>query len=271
MTNIQAEPCESCGAILNETDRPGDGVTGKLCPRCRDLMLVREAFDARLIEIMTLGLRAGDVSHALAILDEVSNAWMPRDHDGWLDRSVRSSRALILSRNGRHEEALGDLRVVEANTSFGGDDYVLNKISIARTLEGAGRFSDALGELASVIAAWGELPIGMIPGLLSVYADIASDAKVAVDASYCHILAAWGAKVGMSIHTNVRIDDFREAARDADKEWNRAHRRFTAMCSAIRGSSREVREGAIDEYVASEPVGYLRERARSLLDEPEAE
>ena len=271
MTNAQAETCESCGTILHETDRSDDGVAGKLCTRCRDLMFVREAFDARLIDIMTLGLRVGDVSRALAILDEVNSAWMQRDHDGWLDKSVRSSRALILSRNGRHEEALGDLRVVEANTFFGGDDYVLNKISIARTLEGAGRLSDALGELVPVIAVWENLPIGTIPGLLSVYADIASGAEVAVDAHCCQILAAWEAKVGMSIHENVSVNDFREAARDANKEWNQAHRRFAAMCSAIRGGSREVREGSIAEYVASEPVGYLRERARSLLDEPEEE
>lgn len=266
MTDSERKSCDICGVSLGCAEGFVHASLGSLCPRCRDLMQVRDAFDSRLMEIMTLGMRARNVARALEMLDEVNNTWARLDHDGWLDRSVRSSRALILSKNGRHQEALGDLRVVEAGTSFGSDEYVLTKISVARTLQGAGEYREAVEELAPLIASWEGLPVGTVPGLVSVYADVASVAGFSADPSCFHALGAWARKVGMQI-SSVEASDLHRAASDALAEWNRGHQRFATFANKVQGAPQPIRETIINEYLTSEPIGYLKERARGLLDE----
>lgn len=263
----KSESCYTCGRAPDA--RVNDTIQAHFCSsRCRDLWQVREAFDSRLAEIVILGQRGGKGAEgAISIIDDLRANWLDRDHDGWLDRSTRSHRAMILADHGQYEEALDDLRKVEARTPFGTDDYVLAKKSISRTLEMAGRPEQALDELGLVIAAWEHLPRWTVPGLLGTYADIASSAGINTEISCRDVLVTWADKVGMQMPVELAVANVRAAIADASAEWNRGIERFAALCKAIQDKPRETCEGIIGGYVASEPIGHFRERARRLLEE----
>ena len=252
--------CNSCGAPVDAHSKSEEH-----CSRCCDLMQVRDAFDSRLPEILDHGLRGGDLGQALALLDGLDHTFGDRDHDGWLGRSIRTTRAMILAHRGRHDDALRELRTVESLVAFGTDDYVLTKESIARTLERSGRPVEALAELTPVVESWEQLPEWTVLGLLSVYTDIASAANQNVDERCQQVLGRWAERMGIPLSPGIVATDVRSAIRAASAQRRDGERRFSVFYEKFQRAPEKLRDSMTDEYIAAEPLGYIKARAMALL------
>ncbi|AKT39192.1 hypothetical protein [Chondromyces crocatus] len=257
--------CGSCGRHIEASSSDDATPQGFCSKRCFDLAQVREAFDSKLIEIVMLSRPGGDGERALEILDGLRNAWLDSDHDGWLDRTIRSHRAIVYQNAGRHQDALDELRIVESSLPPLSDELVLTKASIVRGLEGAGRYDEALEELTSLIAAWEQLPILRIMGILGMYVDITAAAGKVVDVICSEVLLQWSARTGIHLSSELVETDLPAAIRDATDRQQKGEKRFSQLCRFLESQTEEERTDTIRQYIASEPIIYLQQRASRLL------
>jgi len=258
--------CEECGQLGAE--RAIAGRRFVLCDRCNDRLLVQIALDERILEIVKLSTAEPD--KALAILDDVHENYRNIDHDGWLERSIRSQRALIFLQSDRREDALVELRAIERNLEAGSDEFAENKHSIATVLARDGKPRDAIYELDLALADLERLRTGTVVGLLTAYARVASDHGWTVPQKYQSTFERAVREWGMPVPADLVDSDLTQAILLAASQRLEAQARYVALLEELSGKPTDVRARLLREFIDAEPVGYFRDQARRNLDDGDA-
>ena len=240
-----------------------------VCARCADLVEVREASDRQLLTLARI--ERSDPERALQILDDLRRDYRDRDHDGWLDRSVRAHRADIFTWNDRYDEALSELRELRQILRPGSREYAENQHAIAFALNRSGNPTEALHELDLSLAHCEHLPVGTVESLLALYARIADkDGRVVPDAyrsSFDRVIDEWGIPVPLDL---VR-SDFTRSILVAVSQYRGAQDRYDALLEGLRGRPPDARARLLREFIEAEPFGFFRDMAKRSLDGGDAE
>lgn len=254
--------CEECGRLGAE--RAIAGRRFVLCDQCNDRLLVQIALDERIVEIVKLSTT--DPARAIAILNEVYEAYRHIDHDAWLERNVRSQRALIFLQSGCHEDALVEFRTIERNLEAGSEEFAENKHSIANVLARDGKPRDAIHELELALADREHLRTGTVVGLLTAYARVASEHRWTVPSVYQAAFERAIHDWGMPVPPELVSSDLNQAILLAASHHLEAQDRYIALLEELREKSPESRTRLLDDFVRGEPVGYFRDQARMQLE-----
>lgn len=267
--------CEVCGQRATTTRSLGRG-TVALCERCNEQMEARDAFDDQLLTLVDL--ERSDPEKALEILDKLRRDYGGRDHDGWLERSVRAHRGHIFTSNDRYEEALRELRDLREILIPGSRDYAENQGAIAFALNRSGNPAEAIAELEKGLI---ELENGPPDhpsvraennlGLLISCARIAKKQGWSVSARFSETFASTVATKGMVIPPDVMSSPLEDAILFAAARDREAGRRYESLVRELKGKSPEVRASMVRAYISAEEVGSYRELARKALLEEAAE
>ena len=264
--NMAGTECEECGRPA--TERTIAGRRFALCDRCNDRLLVQIALDDRILEIVKLSKI--NPSEAIRILDDIQNNYRDIDHDGWLDRSIRSQRALIFMQHGRHKDALAELRAIERCLKEGSEAFAENKHSIANVLACSGKPREAIHEIELALDSREHLPMETLVGLLTAYARIASKQGWTIPAGYQSTFERAVREWGMLVSSEFVSSDLTQAILLAASQRLAAQDRYVALLEELRGKPSDVRARLLREFIEAEPVGYFRDQARRSLDGGEA-
>jgi len=134
--------CKNRPATTKYTDRLGKR-TELVCAQCLDRLEVQDAMEWGMADILKLTDRER-YEKILGWIDTFEETHRHRDHDGWLARSVASSRALFLWEAGRYEEALVVCDIREKLGFENITDKWALASSRAHNYEGLGRHDEAL-------------------------------------------------------------------------------------------------------------------------------
>lgn len=267
------DDCEICERRATTTRRLGRD-TIALCDRCNEQMEVRDAFDDQLLTIVKL--ERSDPEKALGILNELWRTYGERDHDGWLDRSVRAHRGHIFTWNDRYEEALRELRDLREILIPGSRDYAENQQAIAFALNRSGSPYEAIAELEKGLTELEKGPpdapgvrAEITLGLLISYARIAKQQGWTVSSRFNETLASTVATKGIKIPTDVMSSSLGDAILFAAAREREAERRYHSFVRELSGKSPEDRASMVRAYITEEEVGTYRELARKALRAPE--
>lgn len=91
--------CELCHKTASHTYELAGRIL-QLCDRCFDRYEIQDAYEEKLFEIENL-IENQRYEEALGVLQEILATNYQRDHDGWLENSILSHQALILSQQGK--------------------------------------------------------------------------------------------------------------------------------------------------------------------------
>jgi tetratricopeptide (TPR) repeat protein len=266
--------CEICTRPATTTRSLGRDALA-LCDRCNEQMEVRDAFDSQLLTLAEL--ERSDPEKALNILNELRCTHGKRDHDGWLDRSVRAHRAHIFTRNDRYDEALRELRELREFLILGSRDYAENQDAIAFALNRSGSPREAITELEKGLTELEKGPpddsgvrARITLDLLISYARIANDQDWTVSSHFNKPFADAVATKGIEVPPDVISSSLRDAILFAAAREREAGRRYDSLVRELKGKSPEVRANMVNVYISAEEVGSYRELARkALLKVPE--
>jgi tetratricopeptide (TPR) repeat protein len=254
--------CNKCGAQTNCGDAPED--LSALCQACRDRDDVWKAFNDQLLRLTELG--RNDPEQAIKILDDIYTRHMDRDHDGWLERSVRAERALIFLNTNRYDSALAELRIVEGIIDPDSDEFAGNKIAMADVLARSGKPREALDELEAALATRQKLHTGTVIGLLTQYAHIAKKEGWSVPSIYQTTFEMVVFEWGIQVPAEFVGSDLTQAILVAASLRRDAQNRYVVLLEELRDKPPDVRARLLREFIEAEPVGFFREQARRSLD-----
>lgn len=256
----KCEECENPGVL-----RSALGRALVLCEQCYDRAELREAMNKTLPELVNL---TNEPERAFALLEEMRITYAMRDHDGWLDRSLRGHKAFIFSQNGRQEEALLILQRLAGEFSPGTDDHLATQAAIAVDLEALGRFREALEALENGLnVASGRYVLGALT-LFDVYARIADQLGEPVPSTYRglfdEVMRAWGIEVPEELYSRESLSAAVTFASEGKRAASRRHRRLR---NVMQRSPESERAKLLNQYIEEEQVGFYRDMARRELED----
>ncbi|MCC6554191.1 MAG: hypothetical protein IT372_14390 [Polyangiaceae bacterium] len=185
---------------------------------------------------------------------------------GWLDRSVRSQRALIMDEHGRYADALLELRIVENQLEPGSDDFAINKQFIANVLAHWGRHEEAIHEISLAMVQRERLRAETIAGLLTAYAFIAGEKGWTVPMEYQpaveHVVEEWG----MLVTPDLVRSNPTQSILLVHSQRLAAQARYVKLLEGLAGKPPDHRNHLLREFIETEPVGYFRDMAKRSLD-----
>lgn len=176
------------------------GMELNLCELCFDFFRVKDAYEAKLIDIAAAS-GAGRYERVLEILDEVWETNAAYDRDGWLERTILSHRALLLAEKGEIESAVAVLREVSSKTldAIGSprsqvlrgsqsdlSEFINIQHLLAESLDRLGRKDEALAELEktlSVLKVSDRVPLNTYD-LLSMYVEVSRKQRAKFSAEF---------------------------------------------------------------------------------------
>lgn len=161
--------CQSCHA--NDAEITRDEVP--LCRGCGEKFALQREYELRLCNVADL-LENRAFDEALEEIQATENALAPRDHDGWVHRSLLADRAMVLREARRWDEAL---RMFDARLALPFEDpgeQAGTGLGAALALVQLGRHEEARSRMPSVLDALERAhPMAVLPNLLQ-WADAGS-------------------------------------------------------------------------------------------------
>ena len=257
--------CEICGGgVAGSYTRCGE--TLQLCARCLDRMQIQDAYEGQLLELhrLTVDGRYADV---LAALDGLFAQHRGRDHDGWLERSLTSHRALVLAEQGDLVAAAAAHRAVIAASP---DDHS-ERFGLAGVLERMGDLDEAVAEVERGLAAiTARTAPAALSGLVRLARFCAAQGRE-VPASHRDALEAAVRWWGLPLPAALLASDapLAPAIAAADTAVRDAQARYQALQVYLQVLSAQPDIGLVAAtlraYQQHEPVAYYRQHVQDLL------
>ena len=253
------EICSECGTPGGK-ERDIQGVLVRACDRCHHTLLTRAAMDAILHEVAIL--TDENSTAALSLLDRVYSENKPYDHDGWLERSVKSHRAMVLAAHARYAEAEAEIFAIPSSTLQTAEDHAAHRADRAWILELRGRYEDALEELDRALALHTDLAAPTLLRLLCSYAAIAQKAGAQVPMTFRSLLEGAISELGIPALEDMREVSLGRSIEMAARSYEDAGKRYERVIMAVQGKPMRERASMMNEYARTEPVGFFRDMAR---------
>lgn len=254
--------CEICGAPGSERIVSGDSMI--LCQKCQDKLTIHEAFHNQIPAVTQF--ERSDPKRSMAILDDLQTKYQSLDHDGWLYKSTRSHRALILMYSKQYEEAIQELRALTKLLIYDPDAFIENQIAIADVLERSGRYGEAMSEIEAGVPFHDRVHPNAVLGLVSAYARLARRQGSDIPSRYRSVIESAVAAWGISIPPDILSSSIVSVVEFANTEKRQADKRYTSLRERLKEQSREVQSRMLHDFIEAEPVGFYRELASRDLD-----
>ena len=260
--------CERCGKPANRKyARAGREID--LCDRCLDRYEIQDAYEARFPELVSL-INEKAYEKAVALLDQVRAAAGDRDHEGWLENSILSDRALIFEEQGRLNEALDLYRVRAENGFQENSDYLAHQLAVAGVLDQLDKPAEAIKELESGLNAAQDNGVPTALSLFVLYARIAGREGWNVPVNYQPLLEStlerWGIEIDEALLDQT--SSLAAAINAADAANIAAQARYQKLLEQLGGPHddpdiNQRRTALLRAYIEQEPVGLYRQMAGS--------
>lgn len=259
--------CPVCGVRLPEHSYERAGRRMSVCGRCLDRMQVQDAYEDRLIEVHAKA-EEGALEEAFLILDGIWAVHGARDYDGWLRRSIWSTRAVLLGQAGRLAEALDAYKALFEQGFTDASDEIECRLGRADVLVRQERRGEALLELEAALDAIDEKTLPGALSMLGRYAEVAGEDAESLlrlrDSLLRAALLAWGISppppaVGDPAPVGWVLRQASELLKGAEERYAGLKRETMAT------SSGEERIVLIEDFIAREPVDFYRKLARALV------
>lgn len=159
---------------------------------------VQDAYERVLPDIAALTVE-GRHGEALKLLDELLVSYEKIDKDGWLRRSVRSHRALLLLDMGRFKESLAEYDARRELGFHEPSEHIEYTLGRAGCLSGLKRYEESIKALEDGLEKLPDSHIGSALGLLHRLAEAYAAVGRPVPRRFASLLKTSAGKLGIGV------------------------------------------------------------------------
>ncbi|WP_156338706.1 hypothetical protein [Chondromyces crocatus] len=217
------------------------------------------AFDEAVMDVIRLTDSSPD--EALRLLDHLNEENALQDYDGWLQKSIKSQRALIFATRKRYHEARNEILSIPTTLLRTAEERTEHTLEKAWVLSLCGEHGEARQEIEEALVQNHGLSPNSRLRLLTKLVEFMDPKDDALPESLSTLSAEVIQELGIPVRKELQTKAPVDAIRSADRLFREAGHRYASLMARLVQKTPDERTASMQRFAQIEPVGFYRQLA----------